>query len=45
MSRFPELRAAYHRGIDGRTVDAEAALLAAGHGIYEEERQEVYKGV
>jgi len=33
MSRFPELRAAYHRGIDGRTVDAEAALLQRATGF------------
>ena len=33
MSKFPELRAAYHRGIDGRTVDAEAALLQRATGF------------
>ena len=33
MARFPELREAYHRGIDGRTVDAEAALLQRATGF------------
>jgi hypothetical protein len=47
MARFPELRAAYHRGIDGRTVDAEAALLQRATGFTKTSKKKstrVYKG-
>lgn len=33
MAKFPELRLAYQRGIDGRTIDAEAALLKRATGF------------
>lgn len=33
LSKYPELREAYQRGIDGRTIDVEAAMLKRATGF------------